>query len=52
MTAATSGDVAWRTEAGVYGVGLFTTSISQIGSVIIPLYTYTMSPSPLMFPAH
>jgi MFS family permease len=49
MTAATSSDVAWRTEVGVYGVGLFTTSISQIGSVIIPLYAYTMNPSPLMF---
>ena len=41
--------VPWRIQAGVYGVGLFSTSIFYIGSVIIPLYVHTMNPSPLLF---
>jgi len=42
-------EVPWRIQAGVYGVGLFSTSIFYIGSVIIPLYVHTMNPSPLLF---
>lgn len=42
-------EVPWRIQAGVYGVGLFSTSIYYIGSVIIPLYVHTMNPSPLLF---
>ncbi len=42
-------DVPWRIQAAVYGVGLFTTSLFYIGSVIIPLYVYTMNPSPFLF---
>ncbi len=49
MTAASTTEVPWRTQIGVYGIGLFTTSIFQIASVVIPLYAYTMNPSPLMF---
>jgi MFS family permease len=49
MTARHSDEVSWRIQGAVYGVGLFTTSIFQIGAVIIPLYAYTMDPSPLMF---
>ena len=36
-------------QSAVYGIGLFTTSIFHIGSIIIPLYVYTMNPSPLLF---
>jgi len=42
-------DVPWRTEAAVYGIGLFTTSVFHVGSVIIPLYAYTFNPSPFVF---
>ena len=42
-------DVPWRIEAAVYGVGLFSTSIYFNSAVIVPLYIYTMSPSPLVF---
>src|SRR4029453_9142003 len=49
MSAASTAEVPWRTQIGVYGIGLFTTSIFQIASVVIPLYAYTMNPSPLMF---
>jgi MFS family permease len=41
--------VHWRTECAVYGIGLFSTSIFQIASVIVPLYAYTMDPTPVMF---
>lgn len=49
MTATRSDEVSWRIQGAVYGIGLFTTSIFQIGAVIIPLYVYIMDPSPLMF---
>ena len=42
-------EVPWRIQAGVYGVGLFSTSIYYIGSVVIPLYVHTMNPSPFLF---
>jgi len=42
-------DVPWRTEAAVYGIGLFTTSVFHVGSVIVPLYAYTFNPSPFVF---
>ena len=41
--------VSLRVQGAVYGIGLFTTSIFHIGSIIIPLYVYTMNPSPLLF---
>lgn len=41
--------VPWRTQTAVYGIGLFTTSVFHVASVIIPLYAYTMNPSPFMF---
>src|SRR5262245_64744641 len=41
--------VPLRTQAAVYGLGLFNTSIFHISSVIVPLYVATMNPSPLMF---
>lgn len=49
MTPTDRDDVPWRIQAAVYGMGLFSTSLFYIGSVIIPLYAYTMNPSPLMF---
>ena len=42
-------DVPWRIQAAVYGVGLFSTSIFYVSAVIVPLYVYTMNPSPLLF---
>lgn len=42
-------EVPWRVQAAVYGLGLFNTSLFYIGSVIIPLYVYTMNPSPFLF---
>ncbi len=44
-----SDEVSWRIQGAVYGLGLFNTSIFQIGSVVVPLYAATMNPSPLMF---
>ena len=44
-----SKDVSLTTEAAVYGIGLFTTSVFHVGSVIIPLYAYTFNPSPFVF---
>jgi MFS family permease len=41
--------VPWRTQIAVYGVGLFTTSVFHVASVVIPLYAYTMNPSPFLF---
>lgn len=41
--------VSWRVQAAVYGIGTFSTSVFYIGSVITPLYAYTMNPSPLLF---
>ena len=44
--------VSWRVQAAVYGIGTFSTSVFYIGSVITPLYAYTMNPSPLLFSIH
>lgn len=41
--------VPFKTEAAVYGIGLFTTSVFHIDSVIIPLFAYTFNPSPFVF---
>ncbi len=49
MTTTTSGEVPWGVQGAVYGIGLFSTSIFQIAAVIVPLYAYTLNPSPLMF---
>jgi MFS family permease len=49
MTAETRDEVPWRIQVAIYGIGLFSTSIFQIASVIVPLYAATMNPSPLMF---
>lgn len=43
------GNVPWRTQVAVYGIGLFTTSVFHIASVVVPLYVYTMNPSPFVF---
>src|SRR5262245_58866802 len=42
-------EVGWRIQVAVYGIGLFSTSIFQIASVIVPLLAYTLNPSPVMF---
>jgi len=42
-------DVPWRTQIAIYGVGLFTTSVFHVASVVIPLYAHTMNPSPFVF---
>lgn len=42
-------NVPWRTQIAVYGVGLFTTSVFHVASIVIPLYAYTMNPSPFVF---
>jgi MFS family permease len=44
-----AGEVSWRIQGAVYGIGLFSTSIFHIASVILPLYTAAMNPSPIMF---
>ena len=44
-----SAPVTWRVQGAVYGIGVFTTSVFHIGAVIIPLYAYTMNPSPFVF---
>jgi len=49
MTETETEHVSWRIQGAVYGLGLFNTSIFQIGSVAIPLYAATMDPSPVMF---
>jgi len=49
MSTDTTPEVHWRVQGAVYGIGLFSTSIFQIASVIVPLYVYTMEPTPLMF---
>lgn len=49
MSETSRDEVPWRIQAAVYGIGLFSTSLFYIGSVIIPLYAYTMNPSPLLF---
>ncbi len=49
MNVAMNEEVAWRVQGAVYGIGLFSTSIFQIASIIVPLYAYTLNPSPLMF---
>lgn len=41
--------VSLRIQTAVYGIGVFNSSLFQIGSVIIPLHAATMNPSPLMF---
>ena len=48
-TAESEGPVSLRVQAAVYGIGVFNTSLFQIGSVIIPLHAATMNPSPFMF---
>lgn len=42
-------EVPLRIQAAVYGIGLFSTSIFHIASVIVPLFVATMNPSPVMF---
>ena len=44
-----SREVPRATEVAVYGIGLFTTSVFHIDSVIIPLYASTFNPSPFVF---
>lgn len=49
MTGKTEEAVSWRIQGAVYGIGTFSTSVFYIGSVITPLYAYTMHPSPVLF---
>ena len=51
MDAATREDdeVSWRVQGAVYGMGLFTTSIFYVASVVVPLHAYSLNPSPLTF---
>lgn len=49
MTDKTNDAVSWRIQVAVYGIGTFSTSVFYIGSVITPLYAYTMHPSPVLF---
>lgn len=49
MTDKTDEAVSWRIQGAVYGIGTFSTSVFYIGSVITPLYAYTMHPSPVLF---
>lgn len=49
MAVTQSSEVPRRIEVAVYGIGLFSTSIFHIGSVIVPLYAATMTPHPVMF---
>ena len=49
MTGKTDEAVSWRIQGAVYGIGTFSTSVFYIGSVITPLYAYTMHPSPVLF---
>lgn len=41
--------VPWRVQIAVYGIGLFSTSIFYITAVIVPLYAYSLDPSPFTF---
>ncbi len=43
------GEVSFRVQAAVYGIGLFTTTIFYIAAVIVPLHAYSLNPSPLTF---
>jgi len=43
-----SDSISFRTECAVYGVGLFSTTMFFMGSVIIPLWVVSLNPSPLM----
>lgn len=49
MSVGTEPEVPWRIQAAVYGIGLFSTSIFYIASVVVPLYAYTLNPSPFLF---
>jgi MFS family permease len=49
MTGKTDDAVSWRIQGAVYGIGTFSTSVFYIGSVVTPLYAYTMHPSPVLF---
>ena len=44
-----SREVPLSTEVAVYGIGLFTTSVFHIDSVIIPLFAASFNPSPFVF---
>src|ERR1044072_8978882 len=41
--------VPWPTQGAVYGLGLFSTSIFHISSLIVPLYVAPTNPTPVMF---
>jgi MFS family permease len=41
--------VSWRIQLAVYGIGLFSTSIFYITAVVVPLFAYSLDPSPLTF---
>lgn len=49
MSGQAADPVSWRVQGAVYGIGTFSTSVFYIGSVVTPLFAYTMNPSPLVF---
>jgi len=48
MIARTQDEVPWRIQGAVYGIGLFSTSMFFMASVIVPLFAVTLNPSPTM----
>jgi MFS family permease len=48
MTKRTADEVPWRVQGAVYGIGLFSTSMFFMASVIVPLYAPMLDPSPVL----
>lgn len=48
MTGGSPDQVSWRVQGAVYGIGLFSTSMFYMASVIVPLYVPMLDPSPLL----
>ena len=48
MTARPTDEVPWRIQGAVYGIGLFSTSMFFMASVIVPLYAPMLDPSPML----
>ncbi len=42
-------NVPWRTQAAVYGIGAFSTTIFYVASVVIPLHVAALNPSPFLY---
>lgn len=48
MTKRIADEVPWRVQGAVYGIGLFSTSMFYMASVIVPLYAPVLDPSPIL----